>query len=165
MKPKEHSPKIIILIGLSGSGKTVWTENFLKTHDNYVVVSSDDIIQKKADSLGKTYSEIFDTSIEAAEQEFKNNLRNSIEKRENIIVDRTNITKKARRRVLSIVPKEYEKIAVTFSVNDAELKTRLLQREFKTGKHIPDFVISDMRTRYQEPDSSEGFSEIIHVAF
>ena len=54
-----HHPVAYILIGLPGSGKSTWIRNN-QTKDDFVVISSDDEIEKYAKSQSKTYSEVFE---------------------------------------------------------------------------------------------------------
>jgi tRNA uridine 5-carbamoylmethylation protein Kti12 len=159
----EKSKEIILLVGLPGSGKSTWVKSFLSTHSDYVVVSSDDIIDAYAKSIGKTYTEVFSEYMGNAEVEYKIRLMAAIREKKNIIVDRTNLNLKSRRKILSSVPKEYKKVAVVFSTPIDEVKRRLIQREYETGKAIPGYVLDSMIDSYIEPTTSEGFDEIIKV--
>ena len=158
-----NSKEIILLVGLPGSGKSTWVASFIASHPDYVVVSSDDIIDAYAKSIGKTYTEVFEEHMSYAEVEYKIKLMTSLREGKNIVVDRTNLSPKSRRKILSNVPKEYKKTAMVFNTPLDEIKKRLIKREHETGKGIPENVISTMIKTYIEPESSEGIDEIIKV--
>ena len=160
LKKKHH---IIFLVGLPGSGKTTFVKEFLKTHPNYVSLSSDDIIERLAKDAGTVYNDAaFIAYRDIAEKEYRNNVAAAVNKKLNIIIDRTNQTIKARRKVLSILPSTYKKTAIIFSLPREEINLRLLKREYDTGKMIPQKVIDDMAVVYQPPTIAEGFDEIIN---
>ena len=161
MKPSDHSPKLIMLIGLPASGKTTWTNKFLAQNPGYTVVSSDDIIERYAKKDGINYSQAFHKYADVADKEFKQELQAALQAKKNIIVDRTNMSKKSRNKILSNVPKGYERIAVVFDVARPELDKRLVQREYDTGKRIPKEVVDGMHASYSPPSKEEGFAEII----
>jgi tRNA uridine 5-carbamoylmethylation protein Kti12 len=154
---------VIILVGLPGSGKTTYVNNFLKTHPDYVSISSDDIIERLAKEAGTIYNDAaFNMFRDTAEREYSINLTDAINKKLNIIVDRTNQTIKARRKVLARLPKTYKKTAVVFTLPREEINQRLLKRELDTGKMIPQRAVDDMVAIYQPPTTEEGFDEIIN---
>lgn len=152
--------EIILLVGLPGSGKSTWVKSYLLTNPDYVVVSSDDIIDAYAKSVGKTYTEVFSEYMGNAEVEYNIRLSAAIREGKNIIVDRTNLSPKSRRKITSKVTKDYKKIAIVFNTPIEEIKERLIKRENETGKEIPDYVIVTMMNSYIEPSVDEGFSEI-----
>lgn len=156
-------PEIMVLVGLPGSGKSTFIKQ-LKSEKKYVVVSTDDIFEQLAKDAGVNYTQAFNTfPYKEVEREMFSSLNKALSRRDNIIVDQTNMTVKSRNRKLSMVPTGYKKIAVVFSVDEAELQRRLVAREKTEGKSIPKSVISSMKSSYQAPTKSEGFDEIIHV--
>ena len=161
MLPNDNTPTITVLVGLPGSGKSTYVQTYLKEHPETVVVSSDDLIQAYADFHNQTYSWAYPLYVKEADRLFKAELSKAIADGKNIIVDRTNMTIKSRRRILANVPKNYHKVAAVFSVDEDELKKRLQQRDLATGKHIPDSVINDMRRNYSEPTLDEGFDHLV----
>jgi predicted kinase len=166
MKINEVSnPKFIMLVGLPGSGKSTWISHFVsKSSEEWVVLSTDDIIDKMAQDANKTYSEIFkDVDFRAVQRQFDAKLRQAINNRANIIWDQTNTSSKARKKKLSSIPDYYETAAVVFEVPDDVLKQRLAKRSQETGKHIPDKVVSDMFANYEPPSKSEGFKTIHYI--
>jgi tRNA uridine 5-carbamoylmethylation protein Kti12 len=149
-------PEIIVLIGLPGSGKSTWRHKFLENQPDYVVVSSDDLIDAYAAEKSINYSEAFhEVNQKEIQSRFRKSLQEAFDSGKNIIVDRTNISVKSRKDILKNTPFMYVKRAIVFSITDQELKRRLITREQATGKHIPDQVIEQMAARYDAPTSEE----------
>jgi len=160
----KKNPKIYVLIGLPGSGKSTWRNKLLSsTDEDFAIVSSDDFIDSMAEKEGKTYTEVFDKYIGAASKHIKDEFKKAVAQNKSIIYDRTNMSQKSRRGILAQLPKYYEKIAVDFQVSDGELKRRLEAREEETGKGIPAHVIKSMSSSYNAPTKAEGFDRVINV--
>ena len=152
----KNNPEIILLVGLPGSGKSTWLKDFIKkSTKSWVICSTDNILDDYALKNNVTYSQAFNEHIKEAEKRFKQELLSALAAKENIIVDRTNLSKKSRNRILANVPKNYIKIAKVFNVDRTELNKRLLDREFNTGKSISQSVVDNLSAIYQEPDSNK----------
>lgn len=144
-----NTPHIIMLIGPPASGKSTWIQNNKQDH---VIISTDDIIEMWGSELGLTYSEVWKTMFKDAERKMKEDYHQALMDNRNIIIDRTNMSKKIRSKLLFSVPENYWKYGIIFSASREELDRRLLQRP---GKHIPAFVMDDMLERYEEPTLEE----------
>lgn len=150
-----------VLVGLPGSGKSTWCNIHVAGRTiPYNTVSTDNIIEAHAARQGKTYSEVFKDYIKLAQMEYDAQLAQYLAAGSNILVDRTNMTKTSRAKILRLVPDHYIKNAIVFTCKDDTLEKRLASRP---GKIIPDFVIKSMRSTYQDPTLSEGFDDIIYV--
>lgn len=156
------APKIYVLIGPPASGKSTWTRKFLESNSDYVVISSDDIIERHAAANGLNYSQAFDKFSGFAVSEMKKQARQAFEDKKNIIWDQTNMSAKKRKGILDQAS-GYIKIAVDFDIPDAEVNRRLKDRAEKTGKHIPEHVMKSMYASYQPPSRAEGFDQIIRI--
>lgn len=157
------NPTLYMLIGVPGSGKSTW----IKSHDwdNTVIISTDDIIDRRAAQQGKTYSDVFQSEIKSASAEMEQNLKQAIKADKNIIWDQTNLTPNARRAKLAKVPSKYKKVAVFFKTpSDAILYNRLTKRATDSGKHIPRNIVMGMMSQLTPPSTDEGFDEIVTVA-
>jgi predicted kinase len=148
-----------MLIGVPAAGKSTWLAQQDLSHA--VIISSDDIIQARADSQGKTYDQVFKKEVKSATTEMMANLRAAVEADKDVIWDQTNVTAAARAKKLAFIPDTYEKVAVFFRTPDAqEHARRLASRE---GKNIPWNVIASMKSQLEAPTAEEGFDKIIVV--
>ena len=88
-----------------------------KKYDDYVRISSDDILDEIAKKQEKSYSAVFQKNIKLAQRAMLIVLRKAIKDGKNIIWDQTNTTAKMRMEKLGMVPKNYTKKAVWFGVS------------------------------------------------
>lgn len=152
-------PKLYMLIGVPASGKSTWIRDNLTP--NTVVASSDDYIEAMAAREDKTYSDVFNKHIKAANQHVSTTVTVAIRKGLDIVWDQTNLNAKSRAPKLERFGDEWEKVAVVFPVpDDAEWERRLSTR---LGKHIPSNILMGMKSTFQMPTKEEGFDEIIVV--
>jgi len=154
--------RIIMLVGVPAAGKSTWIEK--EFQGECTVISTDDIIQAVADSEGKTYNEVFQKYIKAAEhmmwQEFDSSVQGGFYP---IIIDRTNMNVKSRRKFFERLKNfhkghGYELEAVIFKTPEkAEWERRLNNRP---GKTIPQHVLDGMSKAYEQPTLAEGFTKV-----
>ena len=171
-------PIIMILVGLPGSGKSTFVNTLLEGDldcskdpyyaaaghvKDYVVLSSDNLIEAYAKSIGKTYNEVFKEAIKDCEAKLKLMFQDAVKEKRNIIIDQTNMTVSKRTYILSKVPEGYHKIVVHFTAGLDIVKERLQKRERETGKHIPWHVMEHMYNRMEKPTLEEGFDEILMI--
>jgi predicted kinase len=149
-------PKLYMLVGVPGSGKSTWINNQVWAQD-CVVVSSDRFIDEEAARQGKTYNEVFKDYVKIATRLMENQALICQANNRDIIWDQTNTSVKSRKSKLDMLP-GYEKIAVVFRTPEAEEHARRLAN--RPGKAIPDSVMSFMIDNLQEPTEEEGFTEI-----
>jgi predicted kinase len=155
-------PTIYVLVGLPGTGKSTWVRSINRNGD-YVLISSDDEIERHAKDQGLTYNDVFGDYIKTATALMKQKFKDAIASNANIIWDQTNMTAKKRNSILQQVPKTYKKIAVVFQLDDDELKSRLEKRANEEGKSIPAHILKSMADTFQMPTTAEGFDDIIRV--
>lgn len=133
-------------------------------NDDYVIISTDVVLERIAREQGRSYDEVFRDNIKLATKEMRENATLALSEGKNIIWDQTNMSSNKRRGILSIVPDVYKKVAVDFWVDNDILHQRLKERSATTGKTIPRHVIQNMIQNYQIPCTDEGFDEVIRVA-
>jgi len=144
------------LIGVPGSGKTTWIKNQDWLTD-VAYVSTDSWVELEAERQGKTYSEVFQDYMPHAVNIMVAQVIDAREQNKDIIWDQTSTTRKSRKKKFIMLP-EYEHIAVVFKTPAPdELEQRLSGRP---GKIIPQPVVQSMIDNWQEPDVSEGFTQI-----
>ncbi|MEN6624388.1 MAG: ATP-binding protein [Smithella sp.] len=147
-----------ILVGAPGCGKSTW----LKAQewvDDTCVASTDDIIDNIADEYGFTYNQAFKDLIGFAEKVMWEDLRVAAEDGDRIYIDRTNMSRKSRKKFIDFLrPYGYRFDAVVFPNPDpVEWERRLNNRP---GKTIPDNIIRNMVASFRMPTPEEGFDNI-----
>lgn len=164
MKQNNARKMFVMLVGIPGSGKSYFIQHELKnlyTDREFVIISTDNIIDRKAAEQNKTYSEIWQNEIKAATIEMNNSFKNAIADGKDIVFDQTNTTIKSRRSKLLQVSNDYYKVAIVLlTPSPTELDRRLKNRP---GKTIPPFVIESMISQLELPTEIEGFDKIITI--
>jgi predicted kinase len=152
----EKIPKLYVLIGVPGSGKSTWVKDQEWASD-CAYVSTDIWVELEAQRLGKTYSEIFTDYMPKAVDLMAAQVIDAREQGKDIIWDQTSTTIASRKRKFNMLPNYYY-IAVVFDTpSRIELNKRLASRP---GKEIPDAVVDGMLASFEMPTEEEGFDEI-----
>jgi len=149
-------PKVYVLVGVPGSGKSTWIAQQEWARD-CVVVSTDRWIEMFARELGRTYSEVFDLFMPAAVRAMSAQVALAQQQGRDIVWDQTSVSVVSRAKKFASLP-DYEHVAVVFATPEpAELTRRLAQRP---GKVIPESVVQHMINTFELPTESEGYREI-----
>lgn len=86
--------EVLIMVGISGSGKTTYTKQWLKTHPNYIRINRDDIRKVLVQNLDGYYQRTDLQELEAMVTSIETTIFNrSIIKGFNVVIDNTNLTK------------------------------------------------------------------------
>ena len=149
-------PTCTFLVGIPASGKSTWVKKHAKFE---VVLSTDDLLEDFATLENITYNDAFTKYMPRADKMFHDILDSCARTGDDVIIDRTNLSKKSRKRLMEkFKDKGYVFKAVVFPVpNQEELSTRLASRP---GKTIPQKVMWSMISNFQHPTVDEGFSEV-----
>jgi predicted kinase len=163
-------PKIYVLVGPQGVGKSYWVEQ--NVSDPYII-SYDKVVDIVRKPLGLKYDEIAGPRAGAHRKEIerlhKDNVKGASASSKDIVVDMTNMGSKARRRALAVIQgreDDYEKIAVFFDYRGME---ELVQQSVEKraaeldDKHLSRKIIEDTLARFEMPTREEGFDDIIIV--
>jgi predicted kinase len=153
-------PKMYVLVGVPGSGKSTWatTQEWFK---DCAYISTDKIVERYARFRKKTYSEVFGLYMPRAVNFMIKQLNKAKERGVDIVWDQTSTTIESRARKFRLCPDHYA-IAVVFKTPErTELDRRLANRP---GKEIPVQVVNDMINRWEDPTGDEGFKEIWYAA-
>lgn len=150
-----HFPKLLILVGAPGSGKSTFARYFIRTEDNWVRVNRDDFrLMQFGDSLmSPFYEERITKMVEASVIALLKN-------RTNVIIDATNSSL----RSLEDMVRTYTEYAdISFKVFDLpveELVKRCDKRCEQTGKFIPKSAIEKHVTQLQYTKEKFDFKPI-----
>lgn len=152
-------PELILLIGIPGSGKSFYTKKYdydrIFKH-NTTILSSDEIRkQLYGDENDQTHNEevfqyIKDTSVE------------KLEKGQRVIIDATNLSRKARQSITDYVDQKlsfYEYGFIKFVVV-ATPYYQCLENNRKRSRQVPENVIERMYKQFEFPTLSEAVHEI-----
>lgn len=152
-------PKLYVLVGVPGSGKSTWIAN-QDWATNCKCVSTDTIIERYAKFHNKTYSEVFGLYMPRAVELMTKQVIKAREQSKDIIWDQTSTTVESRKRKFRMLPGYYA-IAIVFKTPERnELERRLNSRP---GKVIPNDVVENMIKNFEMPTEAEGFKEIWYV--
>ena len=152
-------PKVYVLVGVPGSGKSTWIWN-----QHWIVgmeyVSTDYFVEKFARRMGKTYSEVFEQVMPRCVRLMARAVRRARANGSDIVWDQTSTTLASRKRKFNMLP-DYWHIAVVFPTPEVSvLKERLADRP---GKEVPWEVVQGMIDNFEMPTSEEGYKEIWRV--
>ncbi len=151
-----NKPKLYMLVGVPGAGKSTWVNNQDWSKD-CVYISTDMWVEMEAERVGKTYTEIFQEYMPKAVEMMTIQVQLARDKGLDIIWDQTSTTIATRAKKLRMLP-DYYSIAVVFRTPEMEeLHKRLASRP---GKVIPLEVLDNMIANWQEPALDEGFQQI-----
>jgi predicted kinase len=149
-------PKVYVLVGVPGSGKSTWIAQQEWARD-CSIVSTDHWIEVFARELGQTYSEVFELFMPAAVRAMSAQVALAEQQGRDIVWDQTSVSVASRAKKFAALG-NYEHVAVVFATPEpAELARRLAGRP---GKTIPDSVVQHMIDSFEQPTLEEGFVEI-----
>lgn len=157
--------KVIINIGISGSGKSTWTADFLQQNLNFIRINRDDIRKTCVGNLNgyyqrKDFNLLEKKVISQIEAEI---FTLGISCGKSIIIDNTNL----KQSYINIWIKmcEFYKIPIEFKLFDCELnvaKNRVIRRDFYQKYEEQIELDKKERTIFGELDLSK-FSEVDYV--
>lgn len=143
-------PKILLLIGLPGCGKSTYAK-FLLTQENYVILSSDSLRKELLGNEEDQSKNIF------VFKTLTDRMHKAMEEKRNIIIDATNITIKDRKQYLDAANQfGYQKEAVFINTPIEDCIKYDKQRERTVGGE----VIHKFANKLQPPTLEEGFDSI-----
>ena len=144
--------KLIMMIGIPGSGKTTYSKDLSKEY-NAKVISSDKVRQTY---VGIKENDVFPTVFSLCIEELKEN--------RNVILDATHITPKVRKRTFDALDEfnvPYEKVAVYVDTPVDVCVRRVEKRNQDPNElFLPLEVITSYGKNIVPPSLSEGFIDI-----
>ena len=152
-------PICFTLVGVPGSGKSTWA-NLMNAQNGYVHVSTDAWVEREAERVGKTYSEIFNEYMPKAVEMMTIQVVNAREKGLSIIWDQTSTTAISRAKKFNML-QDYKHIAVVLETPPLSvLNERLTSRP---GEIIPPDVVCKMIENLEYPTKDEGYDSIWYI--
>jgi len=153
------------MVGLPAMGKSTRVTKMNEMDPDLVVYSTDNILERTAEQLGKTYNDVFEDHIKAAQTEADIWLAEAVKHRLDIVWDQTNLGVKKRAKIINrMCQAGYEVRCDCIVPPEAghldDLKVWKQRLENRPGKVIPNYVISNMWKSYVEPSVDEGFDMI-----
>lgn len=147
--------KLIMLIGIPGSGKTTYSEE-LKMKYNAKVISSDKVRQT---IIGIDEKDVFPTVYRLCVEELKEG--------RNVILDATHITPKVRKRSFDALDEygiDYTKVAVYIDTSVEECARRVeIRNQDPKELFLPVDVVYSYGKNIIPPSKEEGFNEIFII--
>lgn len=147
--------KLIMLIGIQGSGKTTYSKKLMEDY-NAKVISTDRVRQT---CIGIEEKDVFPTVYKLCAEEIK--------QKHNVILDATHITPKVRKRSFDALDQhgiQYEKVAVYLNTPVEECLRRVeIRNKDPKELFIPLEVIESYGKNLIPPSKEEGFDEIIVI--
>lgn len=141
-----NKPKLYILIGIPGSGKSTYA----KTLDAKIA-SSDDIRQLiyGDESCQDDPKKVFNLMLAKTSYYLASG--------DDVVYDATNVSKWSRRKPISCA-KKYNADCIAIYINTPLEVCKFMNN--KRSRVVPDFILERMYKKLQKPDYSEGFDKI-----
>lgn len=144
-------PIVYVLVGCPACGKSTFAKSF---NNDTIVISSDAIREELYgdEAIQGNGNEVFGLYYDRAIA--------AIEDGHNVILDATNVTRKARKNIFSTLGKsniDCKFVAICF---EKELDVLLKQNAGRERK-VPKEVIERMYNNYMRPVEQEGFDKIV----
>ena len=162
-------PICTVMVGLPGLGKSTIANFGLGVYDRIempvFVYSTDAILERIANQLGKTYNDVFEQHIKSATAEADIDLAYAIKERQDIICDQTNLGVKKRAKIINRMRQAGYEVRCVCIVPPKEghfsdLKDWKYRLANRPGKTIPGSVLKNMIESFVMPTKDEGFDMI-----
>lgn len=153
----EDAPTATFLIGLPCTGKSTLVR---EAGWESVTHSRDSILMEFA-TEGESYNDVFSRlgREDAVDQLFDSRLTDAVRRKEHIVIDRTNLTRKGRNRIISRLRNQYHTRAIVC----LETPSTIIERnEGREGKYIPPEVMTNMAKSFSVP-THEHFDQIDYL--
>lgn len=148
------SNTIYLMVGIQGSGKSTWANNFMEKHNNTLLISRD-LIRKNLIGDEEYFSkedEVWDTFVKSISAGVKQRF-------ENIIIDATHISIASRRKILNALVQNAGNVNeynLKIVVMDTPLMICLHRNDEREGfELVPKNVIKKFSEQFEMPTNEE----------
>ena len=153
-------PKLIMMIGVAGSGKTSWAREYAREHDDVVIHSSDEI-RKELHAKGFEIEAKSNVCVFAL---MKERTIRDLNKGMTVIYDATNINVSERICFLNQIRFNVRDCFTEAVYINKPLEVCLEQNSLREGfDYVPKKAINRMYRQIREPEYSESWSKITVV--
>jgi predicted ABC-type ATPase len=157
-------PVCTVMVGLPGLGKSTIVNGMYKDVDTFIY-STDAILERIAEQLGKTYNDVFEKHIKSAQAEADIALAHAIKERKDIIWDQTNLGAGKRKKIINRMKQagyqvRCECILPPNNDYDGDKEEWVYRLANRPGKTIPQNILTNMIESFTEPTVAEGFDMI-----
>ena len=142
--------KLILMMGVPGSGKSTWAKDIVKNNKNIKYVSRDEIRFNLIDNQ-KNYFSKEDEVINI----FSKTIRKFLLEGYTVIADATHITKGSRKKILNKIDLDYNKYLVNIFYRKVPLSLALEQNELRKNNklaYVPRSAIKRMYAQLEPVD-------------
>ncbi len=154
---------VYITSGVSGSGKST----YIKNH-NLDSVSTDELVEDYAKENGFNYTQAFDdiqkkNLFGTFNSIFYDNIIDNLNNGKDFVIDRTSLNAFTRKSLIDLIKSnstDVEIVVVYFDIPKNTILKRLADREAKTGKGIPEYVIEKQFENFEKPTNDEGYDRL-----
>ena len=151
--------KLIMLVGLPGSGKSTYAKKLANKADKSVIFSSDELREELFGNINNQ------DSNEILFEELHRRIREALLAGKNVIYDATNLSSKRRRGFLrNLSGKSFKDIEFHCHYINTELDDSIKNNN-KRDRVVPTEVILEMRKRLAVPMYSEGWDNIEIIGY
>ena len=158
------TPICEVMVGLPGTGKSTLVQR-IQTNPSTFIYSTDNILERIAAQLDKTYDEVFDNHFDSAQTEANIFLAEAIKNKQDIIWDQINIGLGKRKKILNRMRQAGYQVRCKCIIppnNDysGDKEDWVYRLNNRPGKTIPQNILTNMIEWYILPTIDEGFDEL-----
>ncbi|KAI1716875.1 AAA domain-containing protein [Ditylenchus destructor] len=134
--PDKTSCTVIAMVGLPGAGKTTWVRQYLRDHpeEHWILLNTDTILS--AMTLNgvprrRAHTGRWDMVMGLTSKALTRSLQLACRRRHNYIIDKTNVSKEARKKLAQFA--DFQRKCVVIIPSDEELERRLIKQSRLDG--------------------------------
>lgn len=146
-------PKLIVMCGISGSGKSTWARGYVE-EDPWAVIVSTDVIREYLFGdcrVQKDGDKVFQIAY--------NCIGVLLREGRDVIFDAMSLKPKDRLTLMM----QFDAFAEMICVVTGNDRARALENQYKRDRQVPEKVVRAQSKRFVMPTKEEGWDEIVYV--